>query len=87
MKATSALPALLATLPILIACADVVPIGAHDPRNPQLRPNVCDDKCDVAFMKLYEQCKDTPECVEKSRKATCMADYSVRLLQYQYLCN
>jgi hypothetical protein len=74
MKLTSALLALIAAAPIL---ADHLPEGAHDPRPAQPRPNVCDDKCDVAFLRFYEQVKDQPDGVARARKMTCKADYSV----------
>lgn len=77
MKLTTAIIALIVAAPAALIAASDLPDGAHDARPSQPRPNVCEDKCDPAFLKLYEQCKDDPDCVAKSRKATCEADYSV----------
>lgn len=74
MKFTSAIVALSAAL----TYADDLPSGAHDDRPQQARPNVCDDKCDVAFMKWYEQYKDQTDGVQLAREKTCKNDYTVR---------
>lgn len=75
MKFTTSLIALVATTTF----ATDLPAGAHDARPTQPRPNVCDDKCDVSFLKHYEGCKgkDNPNCVAEARRQTCKADYSV----------
>ncbi|KIW01264.1 uncharacterized protein PV09_07303 [Verruconis gallopava] len=77
MKLTSAAVGLVIATSFGVAFAENVPNGAHDPRTPQPRPNVCDDKCDVEFMRQYDKCKDSdPDCVAKSRLLTCQGDFA-----------
>lgn len=54
MKASTFIATLLAAVPAFADLPNGLPDGAHNPRNENVaRPNVCDDKCDVAFMKVY----------------------------------
>ena len=77
--AISLLTALTVFPSSLAQTATNLPQGAHDARPAQPRPNICDDKCDVAFAKLMAQCggAGVKGCVEKARRQTCLRDYSV----------
>jgi hypothetical protein len=76
MKLSAAFIAVIAASPALILAIEL-PVGAHDARPSQPRPNVCNDKCDVSFLKHYDVCKNSLDCVATARKQTCKADYSV----------